>query len=115
MIRVVFCGDEPSKTNVSTDIAFVGATCFPRLVQWINHINPDYYICLNTDTVSQLSDIRKLQKNGFKVIALGMKASIRLLEIPHFFMHHPSGLNRKNNDKKIVVEMLNNALVYIRS
>lgn len=44
MIKVVFVGDEPSKTNVSPDIAFVGAKCFNTVVQWIKELNPDYYV-----------------------------------------------------------------------
>ena len=102
MIKVVFVGDEPSKTNVSPDIAFVGAKCFNTVVKWIKELNPDYYVCLNSDTISQLSDIKKLEKAGFKVIALGAKASERLekMLIPHCVLPHPSGLNRKLNNKQ---------------
>lgn len=115
MIRTVIVGDEPSKTNVSTDIAFVGSKSFNRLVEWIKFIKPDYYICLNSDTISQLSDIRKLQKDGFKVIALGNKASSRLKDISHLKIDHPSGLNRKTNNIEYIIKMLNNAYNYIRS
>lgn len=102
MIKVVFVGDEPSKTNVSPDIAFVGAKCFDTIVEWIKELNPDYYVCLNSDTISQLSDTKRLEKSGFRVIALGNKASERLekMEIPHCKLPHPSGLNRKLNDKQ---------------
>lgn len=115
MRKVVFCGDEPSSKNISTDIAFVGANCFERLISWIEYIKPNYYICLNTDTVGQLSDIRKLQKNGFKVIALGKKASDRIKDIPHKKINHPSGLNRSNNDLIKIENMLEDVKAYIRS
>ena len=109
MIKVVFVGDEPSKTNVSPDIAFVGAKCFNTVVKWIKELNPDYYVCLNSDTISQLSDIKKLEKAGFKVIALGAKASERLekMLIPHCVLPHPSGLNRKlNNKQKLALDFM---------
>lgn len=115
MICAIFVGDEPSKLNISTDIAFAGAKCFPRLIEWIKFLNPDYYICLNSDTISQLSDIRKLQNRGFKVIALGLKASKRLKEIPHARLLHPSGANRLINDKLYVENELNRIYNYIRS
>ena len=102
MVKVVFAGDEPSELNVSPDIAFVGAKCFTKVVEWIKELEPDFYVCLNTDTVSQLSDINKLYKSGFKIIALGEKASKRLekMEIAHAVLPHPSPLNRKLNNKK---------------
>lgn len=109
---IVFVGDEPSKTNTSPDIAFVGAKCFPRLVQWINKINPDYYIVLNSDTVGSISDIRKLSQTGFIVIALGEKASKKLTvaQIKHKKLPHPSGLNRKINNKQEIDKLLTNIL-----
>lgn len=115
MIKAVFVGDEPSKTNVSPDVAFVGAKCFPTVVKWIKELNPDYYVCLNSDTVSQLSDISKLAKAGFKVIAFGNKASERLVKwnVPHIMMPHPSGLNRKLNDKQAMALELMTAHSYL--
>lgn len=115
MKKVVFVGDEASATNVSPDIAFVGARCFDTVVNWIKTINPDYYVCLNSDTISQLSDVKRLQKAGFSIIALGNKASERLhkLNIPHFKLPHPSGLNRKLNDKENLKLDFQRAINYI--
>jgi uracil-DNA glycosylase len=115
MIKVVFVGDEPSKTNVSPDVAFVGAKCFNTVVEWIKQLQPDYYICLNSDTISQLSDIKRLEKAGFKVVAFGVKASKRLekMQIPHCVMPHPSGLNRKLNNKQQLALDLYHAHSYI--
>ena len=107
-MKIVFVGDEPSKSNISPDIPFVGAKCFPRLITWINRLKPDYYIVLNSDTVGSISDVNKLYKFGFIVIALGQKASQRLTKfgIPHKSLPHPSGLNRKINNKKYIDEQL---------
>jgi hypothetical protein len=115
MVKVVFVGDEPSQTNVSPDVAFVGAKCFDTVVNWIKQLNPDYYVCLNSDTVSQLSDIKALEKAGFKVIAFGNKASERLekLNISHYKLPHPSGLNRKLNNKQALALELYHAHSYL--
>lgn len=111
MLRVVFVGDEPSKTNVNESIAFVGAKSFKNLVKWIKIIDPDYYICLNTNNGVSIRCIIELHNAGFKVVALGNKAFDRMVcFIPIkdlFLMPHPSGLNRKLNDKFYLEQCLN--------
>jgi uracil-DNA glycosylase len=104
----VFVGDEPSKTNINYDIAFVGARCFDRLVEWIGYINPKYYIVLNSRTQENLDNIKKLKSRGFLVVALGVKAKKRLdaLQIENIPLPHPSGLCRKNNDKQYIQKEL---------
>jgi hypothetical protein len=116
MVKVVFVGDEPSKTNVHNDIAFVGAKCFQRLTEWINYLSPDYYICLNSHTDYDMVKIMSLYEQGFKVIALGAKASERLLEhgVSNFKLPHPSGLNRQLNDKKVVEGHLDACLSWLK-
>ena len=109
MIKVVFVGDEPSPTNISHQIAFVGAKCFERLVGWIKYLQPDYYICLNSNTDDDMLGIESLVDAGFQVVALGNKASKRLqkYDIDHWKLPHPSGLNRKLNDEKaMALELL---------
>lgn len=115
MVKVVFVGDEPSQTNIDPDIAFVGAKCFQRLTEWINYLRPDYYICLNSHTDNDIFKIERLKEDGFKVIALGNKASERLTkwQIQHYKLPHPSGLNRKINDKKIIEHELDTCLVWL--
>lgn len=107
-MKVVFVGDEPSKTNIDPDIAFVGAKCFDRLIDWIAILKPDYYICLNSNTDNDTFKIGRLAENNFKIVALGDKASKRLsdYDVEHFKLPHPSGLNRKLNDKTYVEAQL---------
>lgn len=100
MIKVAFIGDEPSPLNVHFDIPFVGARCFNTIMEWINTLSPDYYICLNSHTPREMDKIHVLAEQGFKLVALGEKASKRLGNLPHFKLPHPSGLNRQMNDKK---------------
>jgi uracil-DNA glycosylase len=100
MIKVAIIGDEPSTKNVHRDLAFVGAKCFNTVVEWIKALDPDYYVCLNSNTPTDLDKVHVLAQQGFKLIALGEKASKRLGSLPHFKLPHPSGLNRQLNDKR---------------
>lgn len=104
MIKVVFVGDSPSNTNVHPEIAFIGAKCFNTLVEWIKQLPIDYYICFNSNDADLSLKLDALTNEGFKVIALGNKASDRLTgwKIGHYKLPHPSGLNRKLNDKRWV-------------
>lgn len=109
MVKVVFVGDCPSKTNTHPEIAFVGAKCFNTLVEWIKQLPIDYYICFNSNDADLSLKLDALTNEGFKVIALGNNASERLTawKIEHFKLPHPSGLNRILNDKrKMALEML---------
>lgn len=116
MIKVVFVGDAPSRSNLDKDIAFIGAKCFPTLVEWISRVSPTYYVCLNSNTKANMGKIYKLYKENFKVIALGNVASQRLeaKRISHFKLPHPSGLNRQTNDLVFIGKELNKAYDYVR-
>ena len=116
MVKVIFVGEKPSQCNVSEDIAFVGAACFPRLVEWIKRINPDYYVCLNSETNRELNDIEALTADGFKVICLGKQASVRLTDrqIDHMVIPHPSGRNRQVTDEVAIAKILEDAWMYVR-
>jgi uracil-DNA glycosylase len=116
VVRVVFVGDSPSKKNISPTIPFVGASCFPRLIAWIKEINPDYYITLNSDNKESLDQVKQLWEAGFKIIALGDVAHKRLidLDVECLYLPHPSGLNRKLNDKEFIRDLLVIAHGYVR-
>lgn len=115
MIKVVFVGDEPSNSNVHPEVAFVGAKCFNTLVSWIKQLPVDFYVCVNSRDTDVVTKINALTDNGFKVIALGNKASEHLdqYRIGHYKLPHPSGLNRKLNDKRWVALELLSACTYL--
>jgi hypothetical protein len=115
LTQVVFVGDEPSKTNAHKDVAFVGAKCFSTIVEWIKILKPDYYVCLNSCTPSDLDKIVGLKIQGFKVVALGKKAAERLneLNIIHVQLPHPSGRNRLLNDSAYIQRELKVVYDYI--
>lgn len=115
MIKVAIVGDAPSKLNVDEDVPFVGAACFERLISWIKVLSPDFYLCFNSESHQDRRSIETLALNGFKVIALGKFASVRLNDygVPHFTLPHPSGRNVKNNNKELIEAALVQAKEYI--
>lgn len=117
MIKLLLVGDEPSKRNTSSFVPFVGASCFTRLVYWIQVLKPDYYIVSNSDTHTQLYNIQELSAAGFKVVALGNKASKRLEcnNIEHFKLPHPSGSNRMINSNETIKNELEKCWTWLRN
>lgn len=116
MIKVVFVGDEPSVHNFFPDLAFVGTRSFTTLVGWIKEIDPDYYVLINSNTTVDRARIEILYKKGFRVIALGKKASDRMKNcgIKHLKLPHPSGLNRKLNNKHYVEMEIDHVKMILR-
>jgi hypothetical protein len=114
---VVFVGDEPSILNTSQDVAFVGSRSFKNLIAWISFLNPTYYITINSNKTANIETIKLLSSQGFKIVALGQKASERMhkAKIAYFSLPHPSPKNRSLNDAEGLQECLNNAKAFIES
>lgn len=111
---IIFVGDEPSKKNINPEIAFVGTKSYKTLLDWIYRLN----VSINDVIICNKEDIKTYGEGRFytvevpglyadieeedKVISLG-KNSCKFLndvKLSHFSMPHPSGLNRKLNNKK---------------
>lgn len=118
-MKVIFVGDSPSKKNLDPNIPFVGTKSHKTLLSWtkimsiaepdiilVNQDKLDYdyvngNIEYNAKIVTNLNDA--------VVIALGNNAKSKLEELylyDFFHMPHPSGLNRKLNDKKYLKNKL---------
>ena len=132
---VIFVGDKPSKTNIDPDVAFVGTKSYDKLCSWIPKLDislNDIVICNKKDIKSNsyknpknVNDFRFEittnvhipfdPKKGDKVIALGAQAALYLddIECEHFMLPHPSGLNRKLNDKKFEAKILRECREFI--
>lgn len=107
---ILFVGDKPSKFNTSPDVAFVGSKCYPRLLSWIDYLLEDgtEYMLLNrTDRDFKLW-IYLANFTGKPIIALGQAAS-KAIPYPHIKLDHPSGLNRKLNNKSYIKAQLDAA------
>lgn len=128
---ILFVGSNPS--NASTcDLAFHGSTKSSKLLtEWCTHLPKDkmriYINVLNKKTegnrplkkseikanLEQLTD-RLNGINPTHIIALGKTASdaLTLLHRNHFAMPHPSGRNRKLNDKEYIEQKLKELSAY---
>lgn len=107
MKTVLFVGDKPSRLNKNPNVAFVGAKCHKKLMKWIEYIDPDNYLLLNSNTSELLALITTLSTH-VSIVALGKSAQKRLdtLGVKHYKLDHPSGLNRKLNIKEYELDML---------
>jgi uracil-DNA glycosylase len=104
---VLFVGDRPSTKNVDPMIPFIGTKSYDRLLDWASRLGLVNFDMINSHD-SALLTIISANAHIKIVIALGNVAARRLdrAGIPHLKMPHPSGRNRKLNDKEYVEQML---------
>ena len=119
---VIIVGDKPSSKNIDSAIAFVGTTSYKKLLEWIYELDLDInnVVLCNKDQFSSYEYIKayKVETKNLlvevdetdKIIALGKNAAKYLneLKVSYFELPHPSGLNRKLNDRKKITEILKN-------
>lgn len=113
---VLFVGDRPSRLNKDPEVAFIGSRSEKVLMSWIKKINPTEAFLINSHTHILLLRIEVYNNLGDAVVALGNIASKRLEKagIPHFKLPHPSGRNRKLNDKTFIDKELKKCKTYLR-
>lgn len=101
-MTVLIVGDRPSSLN-TTDQAFIGARCYPRLLKWLAIMQIDDYRLINaSDEYSRyIAECHHYSRVG-PIIALGRVAQAHLEGVPHITLPHPSGLNRQNNNPAFI-------------
>jgi hypothetical protein len=104
---ILFVGDRPSKKNTHFDVAFKGTKSYKVLLSWGHELGLINFMVTNSHR-PELVEMVKVASECKIIIALGNVAAKRLTKakIPHLKMPHPSGRNRKLNDKEYVEEML---------
>lgn len=123
---IVFVGDRPGKKNIDPSIPFVGTQSYRRLLEWVwkmdlsindvkilNQTGLEY----NYVTGAVFDNLNFLGRSSeIKFVALGNNASDKLEEIGlnHWMLPHPSGRNRKLNDKKWLNKELKECGVWLR-
>ena len=119
---IIFVGDRPSKDNIDPNVAFVGTKSYKTLLEWIYKMDLDISeICMynrNDDELEFWFNLRNRRERAVSFIALGKEASKYLASdrVDNFFeLPHPSGLNRKLNDKKWLEEQLNKCKDFINA
>jgi hypothetical protein len=115
MARVLIVGINPSTAANSKTIS--------RLCTWAEQLGIDYYSfvnCISQPGLYSFNDIdynflAECSKGYEKVIALGNFPSkaLKKINIKHFTLPHPSGLNRKLNDPMYVKDQLEKCRDYI--
>ena len=109
MIFIV--GDKPSKKNKNPKIPFVGTQSYKRLLEWIfkMDINITNVVLCNIENIESdgevnLSNFYSSIESCDHVIALGKNAQkyLRDIRVPYYPLPHPSGLNRQNNNIKLI-------------
>ena len=113
MDKVIIVGQNPSAVEKSGT--------FKELDQWVAEwkLNSGYDFMNCSDEVGQKYtidyDSLKVTSKYDKVIALGNVASnsLKKLNIDHFKMPHPSGLNRQLNDKEFEKKKIKECYNYL--
>jgi uracil-DNA glycosylase len=134
-MRIIFVGSNPSIKSSKTVPFWHDTKSMAILTSWFEE-SIESHNGLSIVNVSDLptennrplkiSEIKaslvglqdKLTKSkANKVVALGKTAekALTLLGVPHYAMPHPSGLNRKLNDKAYVAEKINGLKSYLKS
>lgn len=117
---ILFVGDKPSRFNTDPSVAFKGARCEKRLMEWIRQLEPGPYVLYNSHTAIELYGIGFMYRadahNCVKVVALGNVASKRLMRsrVPHFKLPHPSGRNHQVNDKAFIAAKLEECKTFLQ-
>jgi len=113
---IIFVGDKPSAKNYNQSIPFMGTESYVTLMGWIGKMQVYFngFDIINKDELES----RMSSSNKNKYVLLGNEAEKvfnELTKMPHFWerknsafkLPHPSGLNRKLNDKKWLNKELN--------
>lgn len=135
--RIVFIGSNPSIKSAKITPFWRDTKSGTILKSWLEHIQDEedvsFYNVSDTPTennrplkVSEIKanlpllkyklDTYSLYKVPIKIVALGKTAekALTLLGVQYFAMPHPSGLNRKLNDKAYVGEKLKALIEFIK-
>ncbi len=119
-------GQSP-KTQINISIPFYNTKSHPIIQTWLTLAENKRFI-IASNAVNEIDgnkitskDLKRLEaiytsQRPDKVICLGKVAhkALQALGISHFEAPHPSGLNRKLNDKIYVDNMLNDMKEYLR-
>lgn len=116
-MKIIIVGINPTKKEHMKN------NTMNRLKRWMNSIGIDEYNFTNCIFTlgkykKEMINYETLKKNvsGFdKVLALGKFVSDALIKIniDHFKIPHPSGLNRQTNDKEFINEELKKCKSYV--
>jgi G:T/U-mismatch repair DNA glycosylase len=113
--KVIVIGINPSSARKSMSIT--------RLVKWMDHLGVKYFSfsncipCTGKYTINDVdfNNVAKYTHGYSKVFALGNFPSqvLKKIGVEHHVLPHPSGLNRKLNDREYTMQQLELARNYL--
>lgn len=111
MRKLLLVGDKPSRKNTDPRIAFVGTPSYKTLQKWLQVMVTEKAVIRAVNRVDPgfTTHLISASLDGYKIIACGEEAARALVNhgVVNFFkLPHPSGRNRKLNNKKYVEEVL---------
>lgn len=117
--RVLIVGINPSAAKLGHN------TTWRRLPRWADALGIDKFSftnCISNPGPYKFSDVdlnmmKKCTEGHDKVVALGNFASnvLKKINVDHFTLPHPSGLNRKLNDREYELKVLSECHEYIKA
>jgi uracil-DNA glycosylase len=129
MKTVLVVGRNPSQLNTDPRIPFIGAKCRKTLALWIGELHVPYQFLFvnaidevdavfNSDTIHDAACkliCEKYDAQADKVIVLGNDAekAAKAAKTDYFKLPHPSGRNRKLNDKRFISRELKKCREYL--
>lgn len=101
---VLFVGDKPSRYNTNPKVAFKGARCEKRLLEWLTRMYIEDYKLINRVDDNAHKIIADFVWHNRPIVALGKNASheLKCNGVSHYALPHPSGLNRQLNNKDYI-------------
>jgi len=116
---VIFVGDKPSSKNKNPDVPFVGTPSYVNLMQWVAQLDIHWK---KFDIINRNDLLQKGKRwPKAKYILLGEEAYTEYLKLQNrlnlngYKLPHPSPLNRKLNDKKLIKKELNQCKQWLES
>ena len=118
MLKLLLVGDKPSKKNKDPNVAFVGTQSHKRIQEWLNQVVSENCKILLINKVDPQFHRTLIYAtlNHYKIIAFGNEAAEALVAhgVVNFFkLPHPSGRNRKLNNKTYMATALSNCKNWI--
>lgn len=116
-MTVLLIGDKPSDKNTDPKVAFMGTKSHATLLKWCHIMNIESPIFKNRVDSDIYEHVLFATISEMPIIALGNAADVFLSKanVKYFKLPHPSGRNHKPNDKKWLLEQLQECKRWARS
>jgi hypothetical protein len=108
-MRALLIGDTPSKHNICPTIAFHGTKSWRVLQTWLVELGIAKPMLANSTDIDIDAKLEYAEVGRLPIIVLGRAAEKRIKALGvccYYALPHPSGLNRKLNNKQWLADEL---------